>query len=82
MPKCDFNSVTFSKVAGFQSATLLKVNFLHGFFSRFLNCTYGTKLRNASHICENTVCIEPIETMETRTMFKIRPAATCLLPAT
>ena len=31
-------------------ATLLKVTLLHGHFSRFLNCTNGTKSRNASHI--------------------------------
>ena len=30
--------------------TLLKVTLFHGCFSRFLNCTNGTKLRNASHI--------------------------------
>ena len=32
----------------------LKVTFLHGCFSGFLNCTNGTKLRNASHICTNS----------------------------
>ena len=31
--------------------TLRKVKLLHGCFSRFLNCTNGTKLRNPSHIC-------------------------------
>ena len=31
-------------------ATLLKVTLLIGCFSRFLNCTNGTKSRNASHI--------------------------------
>ena len=31
-------------------ATLLKVTLLHGCFSRFLICTNGTKLRNASHM--------------------------------
>ena len=30
--------------------TLLKLTLLHGCFSRFLNCTNGTKSRNASHI--------------------------------
>ena len=30
--------------------TLLKVTLLHGCFSCFLNCTNGTKSRNASHI--------------------------------
>ena len=32
------------------AATLLKVPLLHGCFSRFLNCTNGTKSRNASLI--------------------------------
>ena len=31
-------------------ATLLKLALLHGCFSRFLNCTNGTKSRKASHI--------------------------------
>ena len=31
-------------------ATLLKLTLLHGCFSRFLNCTNGTKSRNAPHI--------------------------------
>ena len=31
-------------------ATLLKVSLFHGCFSHFLNCTNGTKLRNASHV--------------------------------
>ena len=34
-------------------ATLLKVTLLHGYFSRFLNCTNGTKSRNASHLWGN-----------------------------
>ena len=33
-----------------QAATLLKTTHLHGCFSRFLNCTNGTKSRKASHI--------------------------------
>ena len=32
-----------------ERATLLKVSLIHGCFSRFLNCTHGTKSRNASH---------------------------------
>ena len=32
------------------SYTLLKVTLLHGCFSRILNCTNGTKSRNASHL--------------------------------
>ena len=32
-------------------ATLLKVTFLHGSLSRFLNCTNSTKSCNASHMC-------------------------------
>ena len=31
-----------------QVATLLKVRLFHGCFSRFLNCTNGTKSRKAS----------------------------------
>ena len=31
-------------------ATLLKVTILHGYFSRFLNCTNGTESHKASHI--------------------------------
>ena len=30
-----------------QPATLLKVTLFHGCFSRFLNCTHGTKARSA-----------------------------------
>ena len=33
-----------------QPATLLKVTFLYGCFSRFLNCAHCTKLRNAPHV--------------------------------
>ena len=43
-------SVTFSKVAGLKPATLLKVKFFHGCFSRFLNCVNGTKSHNASYL--------------------------------
>ena len=32
---------------------VLKVTLLHGCFSRFLNCTKGTKSRNAPHIMMN-----------------------------
>ena len=31
-------------------ATLPKVTLLHGYFLRFLNCTTGTKSRDASHM--------------------------------
>ena len=41
-----WTSITFSKVAGLS----LKVIFLHGCFSRFLNCTISTKPRNKSHM--------------------------------
>ena len=34
----------------YKSATLLKLTLLHGCFSRFLNCTNGTKSRNASQM--------------------------------
>ena len=40
---CNFkNLLKFSKIT-----TLLKLTLLHGCFSRFLNCTNGTKSRNA-----------------------------------
>ena len=39
--KHPLKSVTFSKVAGFQPETLLKVTLLHRCFSRFLNCPDG-----------------------------------------
>ena len=38
--------VTFSKAAGF----MLKVTFLHGCFSSFLNCTNGAKSQKPSHM--------------------------------
>ena len=41
--KHPWRNVTFSKV-------LLKETLFHGCFSRFLNCTNGTKSRKASHI--------------------------------
>ena len=33
-----------------QPATLLKITLIHRCFSHFLNCTNGTKSRNASHL--------------------------------
>ena len=42
--KHPWRSVNFRKVAG------LNLTLLHGCFSRFVNCTNGTKLRNVSHI--------------------------------
>ena len=41
---------TFSKVAGFDPTTLLKVTLLHGWFSRFLNCAIDTKSCKASYL--------------------------------
>ena len=46
--KHPWRSETFSKVPGFYPSTLVNATLLHGCFSRFLNCTNGTKLRNAS----------------------------------
>ena len=43
--KHPWRSVNLSRVAG-----LLKLTLLHGCFLRFLNCTNGTKSRNASHL--------------------------------
>ena len=39
----------FTKVKLLKPATLLKVTLLHGCFSRFLNCTNGTKSCKALH---------------------------------
>ena len=47
-PWMSFNS---SKVAGFKPSTLLELTLLYGCFPRFLNCTYGTKSRNAPRLC-------------------------------
>ena len=41
---------TISKMCRLKPATLLKLTLLHGCFSRFLNCTNGTKSRNAPHM--------------------------------
>ena len=49
--KHPWRSVTFSKVANW--SLQLKVTLLHGDFSCFLNCTNGTKLREAPHISIN-----------------------------
>ena len=38
------------QASAFSKATLRKVTLLHGGFSRFLNCTNGTKSRNAIHM--------------------------------
>ena len=47
-------NVTFSKVAGFSlQLYLLKVTLLQGCFSRFLNCSHGTKSRNAPIIWQD-----------------------------
>ena len=35
-----------------EPAALLKVTIVHGCFSRFLNCTNGTKSRKASHLLQ------------------------------
>ena len=46
--KHPWRGVTFSKVA-------LKVTLLHGCFSRFLNCTNGTKSHNASQMIRQII---------------------------
>ena len=57
--KHPWRSVTFRKVACFYPATLIKGTRLHGRFSRFLNCTNDTKLRNVSHIRKQGDCFLP-----------------------
>ena len=42
--------VPFAQFKKRELATLLKVTFLHGCFSRFVNCKNGTKSGNASHM--------------------------------
>ena len=51
--KHQWRSVKFSKVAGW--SLQLKSTLLCECFSRFLNCTNGTKSRNASQICNWTI---------------------------
>ena len=41
------NFCTITRSCSFQPATLQRVTLLHGCFSRFLNCTDGTKSRKA-----------------------------------
>ena len=50
--KHPWRSVNFSKVRDFSLNTphSLQLTLLHECFLRFLNCTNGTKSRNASHI--------------------------------
>ena len=57
--KHPWRSGNFSKVAGFNlknvknthgRVLILKLTLLHGCFSRFLNCTNGTKSHNASQV--------------------------------
>ena len=47
--KHPWRNFTFSKVAGFKPATLLKVALLHGCFSHFLNCANDANSRKTSH---------------------------------
>ena len=42
------------KLLAKKPATLLKVTFLHGCFSYFLNCTNGTKSRKTSQVSSLT----------------------------
>ena len=51
--KHSLRSVTFSKVAGNcteKPVTLLKIPLVNRCFSRFLNCTKGSKSRKDSHL--------------------------------
>ena len=57
LEKPPWRSVNFKRVAGFKPSTLLKLTLLHECFSRFLNCTNGTKSCNASHLC-NEHCVD------------------------
>ena len=58
--KYPWRKVTFSEVA-----TLLKVTLLHGFFSRFLNSTNGTKSAKAPYFCKTSIrSFEVSETLQ------------------
>ena len=47
------------------TSTLVNVTFLHGIFSRFLNCTNSIKSRKASHTQSAFTCSKlTIETLE------------------
>ena len=48
-----WRSVTFSKIAGLNPASLAKVTLLHECFSRFLNCINGTKSCKTSEFAIN-----------------------------
>ena len=51
-----------------------KITLLHGCFSRFLNCTNGTKSRDASHMY--FLCINPLDTvrkLNSHKAFRRRP---------
>ena len=50
------------KSQALKAATVLKVTLLHGCFSRFLNCTNGSKSRNTSHIpLSKNIPVNPIQ---------------------
>ena len=49
-------SFAFRNQISLQPAILLKLTLLHGCFSRFLNCTNGTKLRNTPHMIKLIHC--------------------------
>ena len=54
--------------------TLLKVTLLHGCFSRFLNCTYGTKLHKASQMQLEVLCnpLNEVYQIKTKEIFQIK----------
>ena len=51
--------------------TLLKLTLLQGCFSRFLNCTNGTKSGNTSQISDIQVYSEPYEIPKMESFLKI-----------
>ena len=60
-----WTSVTFSKVAGFQSATLLKLTLLHGCFSLF-KIVQMVPNRATHHIILSIILSFPFTTNETK----------------
>ena len=47
-------------------SNLLKVTFLYGCFSRFLNCTNNTKSRKASHMFQTFESIQEVKAVSLR----------------
>ena len=56
-------------IKDYKPAILLKVTLIHGYFSRFLNCTNGTKSRNASHM-KMSKCVTCVQNIIFHAIYK------------